>query len=338
MNKLKVCVLLGGVSSERNISLVTGKSILDHLDKDKYEVCAIDPIDFREDREEIIKKTPLLPNHKSIIEELYDSNYIIPAQRLFDTNPYRPDLFYIALHGKGGEDGAIQGMLETLNIKYTGSGILGSALAINKIYAKEIFKAQGILVPNSININTKVDFDIEKLKKQIKSYPIYIKANNQGSSIGMAKIFKENELERNIELISNFDNKITIEEEIKGCEITIPIIGRGEVLPPIEIIPCEGEYDLVNKYTPGATNEICPARISKELENKAKDIALKCHRALNCKSISRTDMIIKDNGDIYVLEVNTIPGMTPTSLVPLSAKTYGLSYSELLDRIIESIL
>lgn len=339
MKKLKICVLLGGVSSERNISLVSGKGILDNLDKNKYEVCAIDPIDFREDKDEIIKKTPLLPNHKPIIEELYKSGYIIPAQSLFGENPYRPDLFYIALHGKGGEDGAIQGFLQTLHIKYTGCGILASALATNKIYAKRAFVSAGIKVPQSVDINTNLGYSIEKIKKQITSYPVYVKANNQGSSIGLVKIFKEEDLEKTIEELKVYDNLITIEQAIEGTEITVPVIGRDIALPPIEIVPVKSDaYDLVNKYTPGATDEICPARISPILEKKAKLTAVLCHKTLNCRSISRTDMIIDKNRDIYVLETNTIPGMTPTSLVPQSAKVYGLSYSQLLDTIIENTL
>ena len=338
MKKIKVCVLLGGISTERNISLVTGKSILDNLDKNKYEVCGIDPIDFNTNKKEIIKNTPLLPNHKPIIEDLYKSGYIIPANRLFGENPYRPDIFYIALHGKGGEDGAIQGMLETLNVKYTGSNVLASALAMNKIYTKKIFETSGIKTPKSININTEKPYNLCEIKKNISSYPIYVKANNQGSSIGISKIEKPEDLDSAILGISKFDNLITIEEAITGTEITVPVIGNDIALPSIEIIPNnEKGYDLENKYTPGATNEICPARISTEMEQKVKKIAIKCHNALNCKGISRCDMIIDKNNEVYVLEVNTIPGMTPTSLVPLSAKTYGLKYSELLDIIISAV-
>ena len=337
MNKIKICVLLGGVSSERNISLVTGKSILDNLDKEKYSVTAMDPIDFRSDKEEIIKSTPLLPNHKPIIEELYSTYTFIHPSKLFGDDPYRPDLFYIALHGKGGEDGAIQGMLETLGAKYTGSPILASAIAMNKIYAKTLFKAIGLNTPKSININTQRGYDIDKIKSSLSSYPLYVKANNQGSSIGLEKIEKPEDLDKCIENISKYDNLITIEEAVVGTEITVPVVG-DKPLPSIEIIPNEGgEYDLVNKYTPGATNEICPARISPEFEKKAGEIALKCHKVLGCRGISRTDMIIQNN-EIYVLETNTIPGMTPTSLVPLSAKTSGLSYKELLNIIINNAL
>ena len=339
MNKLKICVLLGGVSSERSISLVSGKSILDNLDKNKYEVCAIDPIDFRDDKEEIISRTPLMENHKKIIEDLYNSNYLIPASSLFGENPYRPDLFYISLHGKGGEDGAIQGFLETINAKYTGSTILGSAVAINKIYAKKIMASMGLNVPATININTQRGYDIEEIKAKIKSYPVFVKANNQGSSIGCEKIYEPEELEACLEISGQYDNLITIEEGIIGTEITVPVIGDDRPLPSIEIIPNKGdEYDFTHKYLPGATTEICPARISPELEKRAGEIAVICHHILGCRGISRTDMIIDRHNKIYVLETNTIPGMTPTSLVPLSAKTAGLEFSKLLDIIIETAL
>ena len=335
----KICVLLGGVSSERNISLVTGKKILDNLDRNKYEICAIDPIDLREDRDEIIAKTPLLPNHKPIIDELYASDYLIPADRLFGKNPYRPDLFFVALHGKGGEDGTIQGFLESINAKYTGSGILASALAMNKIYAKQIFEVSGINVPKTINIDMSTGYSTESIKKQISSYPVYVKANSQGSSIGSAKAETEQDLETAIKEASRYDNLITIEEAVIGTEITVPVIGKDTVLPSIEIIPQKGgEYDLVNKYTPGATEEICPARISPEMEQEAGETALRCHKILGCEGISRTDMIIDRQGRIFVLETNTIPGMTPTSLVPRSAETFGLPYAELLDIIIKSEL
>lgn len=341
MNKLKICVLLGGISSERNISLVTGYGILQNLDKEKYEVCGMDPIDFRseEDRKKIIENTPLLPYHKTIIDELYRSDYLINANSLFGENPYRPDLFYIALHGKGGEDGAIQGFLQTLNIRYTGCGILASALATNKIYAKRAFMTAGIKVPKSVDINTNLGYDINRIKKEITEYPVFVKANNQGSSIGLRKIFSPDELEKTIEELKSYDNLITIEEAVEGTEITVPVIGRDTPLPPIEIIPKNSDgYDLKNKYTPGSTDEICPARISPILTKKAQLTAVLCHKTLNCRSISRTDMIIDGNRDIYVLETNTIPGMTPTSLVPQSAKVFGLSYSELLDVIIKSAL
>jgi len=338
MDKIKVCVLLGGISTERNISLVTGKCILDNLDKEKYIVYAVDTADFSKNKEEIIKNTPLVDSHKPIIEELFNSDYIKSPDILFNKeSEYFPDICYIALHGKGGEDGAIQGLLETLEIKYTGSNVFASSIAMNKSYTKYVLSSCGVKVPLSIDINTKLGYDISDIKNKITTYPVYVKASNQGSSIGVIRVEEEDELENTINSVSQYDNLVLIEEFIKGTEITVGVIGNDTALPTIEIVPSTGEYDLTSKYMPGLTNEICPARISSDLETKAKEIALKCHNVLCCSGISRTDMIIQ-NEDIYVLEVNTIPGMTPTSLIPIAAKEYGIKYPDLLNVIINSAL
>ena len=330
--KTKIAVLMGGISSERNISLVTGYEIIKAL-KDKYDIFGIDAADFRENKIEIIKSTPIVSAHRAIIEELYNSNLLKASSCLFDFKE-KPDVCIIALHGKLGEDGAIQGMLEVLGIPYTGSGVLSHAIAIDKSLTKNILSQAGILMPKSIDIEYLKGTDYNHINTK---FPVFVKPTTQGSSIGMTKVECKEDLQKAINLAGKYDEKILIEEFIEGTEITVGVLGNGNkayALPCVEIIPRDGLYDLEAKYVPKLTNEICPARISNELEEMAKKIALKAHAILNCRGISRTDMIISKN-KIYTLETNTIPGMTPTSLIPLAAKTYGISFPNLLELLIE---
>lgn len=301
--KLKIAVLYGGKSNEREISLLTGKQIGEALDQEKYEVL------FYDTRDEL--------------------------KKLFlDCENGGVDVCFPALHGKWGEDGTIQGMLELLGVKYVGSGVLGSALAMDKAVANRLLTQAGVAVPRGILV-TKID-DLQKLEVRL---PAVVKPVNSGSSVAVEIVKKREDLERAVKEAFRHDRKVLIEEYIKGIEITVPILGneKPEALPVIEIVPKREFFDYQAKYEPDFCEEIVPARISEELTRKAQNLGILAHRTLESRGLSRVDMII-GNDDIYVLELNTIPGMTSVSLFPKAAAASGISFPELLDRLIESAL
>ncbi len=304
MKKLTIALLSGGASSEREVSLKSGDQVYEALDKEKYKVIRYDP--------------------KTEINRL-----VADAPEI--------DAGLIILHGPFGEDGTVQGLLDLLGIPYQGTGVLGSALAMNKIAAKKLYEKAGLPVPPYIAINRNEEIDPEKIAAQL-GLPLVVKPVQGGSSIGMSIVKSTETLKHAVDIAFEQDNSILIETYIKGIEITGSVIGneKPEALPVIEIIPGKEHefFDYEAKYTAGLTREICPARINEDLTKKAQEYAKTAHSALFCKGYSRTDMILKNN-DIYVLETNTIPGMTPTSLLPLAAATAGISFSELLDTLIE---
>jgi len=304
MKKLTVALLSGGISSEREVSLNSGKQVYEALDKEKYEVINYDP--------------------KTDINRL-----VIDASKI--------DVALIILHGLYGEDGTVQGLLELLNIPYQGSGVLGSAVAMNKVISKQLYEKHGLKIPGYIIAKKGDTIDPAHCRNQI-GLPMVIKPAEGGSSVGMTIVKTENTLQSALEKAFEHDETVLMESYIKGIELTGGVIGNKDLqaLPIIEIIPDEKHdfFDYEAKYTAGITREICPARIDDVLTVKAQTCAKMAHEALSCKGYSRTDMILKDN-DIYVLETNTIPGMTSTSLLPRAAEVAGLNFSQLLDRLIE---
>ena len=308
MTKLNLALIYGGISSEREVSLSGGEQVFDSLDKTKYNISKYDP------------KTDL-------------GKLVSDADKL--------DVALIILHGPYGEDGTIQGLLELLKIPYQGSGVLGSSLAIDKIVSKQMYEINDLPVPPSVSVSEGNTINTEKIIAKL-GLPIFVKPSTGGSSIGMSRVDDETELLPAIEKAFQFDTEVLVESFIEGTELTCGVMGNNdlEALPVIEIIPDNGTstfFDYEAKYTPGATREICPARISETDTERAKNLAKKAHMALNLKGYSRTDMILCGD-NIYLLETNTIPGMTKTSLLPLAAQTAGISYSELLDRLVELAL
>lgn len=307
MSKITLALIAGGTSPERDVSLAGGEQIFRALDTDKYNILRYDP------------KTDLAG--------------IIQDARKIDTA-------LVVLHGANGEDGTIQGFLDLLNIPYQCSGVLGSALAANKLASKRIYEMIGLPVPPYAVIRP----DTPNFKQEITNaiedlgLPIVVKPAAGGSSIGMAIVSNPTDIEAAIVSAFAHDDMVLLETCIRGVELTGGILGNDVLtpLPAVEIIPGEKHafFDYEAKYTPGATTEICPARIDDKLAYLVQDYACQAHRALFCKGCSRTDMIAM-NDTLYVLETNTIPGMVPTSLLPLAAKAAGMSFSALLDRLIE---
>jgi len=304
MKKLNIALLSGGISSEREVSLNSGDQVFEALDKEKYNVTRYDP------------KTDLA--------------------RLVE-NAAGIDAAVIILHGLYGEDGTIQGLLDLLDIPYQGSGVLGSSLAMNKLASKQLYKRADIPSPAYLvagpDDGKNGDLWIEQL-----GLPLVIKPVEGGSSIGITIVKTREELAGATRAAFEQDSTILIEQYIDGIELTGGVVGNQnlEAFPIIEIVPDEKyEYfDYTAKYTAGATREICPARIDDELTRKAQSYAKMSHKALFCRGYSRTDMILKGD-DIYVLETNTIPGMTATSLLPQAAAAAGTSFTRLMDQLIE---
>ena len=250
------------------------------------------------------------------------------------------DVAFILLHGIHGEDGTMQGFLELLGIPYQGAGVLGSAMAMDKNLAKIMYKLHGLPVANW-EMASKDDITDPGRLLETLQLPLVIKPVRQGSSIGMSIVREKEMLPAALELAFEHDNEVMVEEFITGREITVGVIGNKELfaLPLVEVIP-DAKYEFFDyeaKYQPGATKEVCPAEVSEDITQKAQEYGLIAHRALQLRGYSRTDMIVTGN-DIYILETNTIPGMTPTSLLPQSAAQFGLDFSALLDRLVELAL
>lgn len=302
MKKLKVVVLMGGISSEREVSLISGNEVVQNLDKKKYEVV---PVDFNGDCAWIDK--------------------------------IKPDIVFIALHGRYGEDGSVQSLLDVLNQKYTGSGSAASFLGMNKMFFKFLVNKENIKNPKAIFLKNK-NIDFEELKKL--GWPVVVKPVLGGSSIGISIVKSKKYLPKALNLAFRYDKEVLIEEYIKGIEVSCSVIeDKGELLalPLVEICPKNEFFDYKSKYDEKLCQEIIPARISDELSQKIFKISKKIFKLLKCSEMARLDFIIKDN-ELYVLEINIIPGMTSKSLLPKAAKVVGISYSELLDKIIESAL
>lgn len=305
---MHIGVLCGGLSEEREVSLRTGEAI-----------------------------------YQGLIEKGYKATkYDVNKDFLYNIKPGDIDLAFIALHGKYGEDGTIQGFLEMLGIPYTGSDVLSSAIAMNKIMTKKVLTLANI--PNAkFKTITKRQFakeDKEVIIKNIISdlpLPVVVKAPTQGSSIGVYFIHDEKELIPAIEKAFKYDDEILIEEMVKGVELTISVLGNEDpiALPSIEIVSKTGVYDYESKYTVGLSDHIIPARIPQDKEDLIKEIAIQTYLAIGCRGLARVDFIYTDNSQPIVLEVNTIPGMTETSLFPDAARAAGIEFSDLVDRLVK---
>jgi D-alanine-D-alanine ligase len=324
MSRIKVTVLMGGTSAEREVSLSTGRQILNALDPEKYTVSALDTASGQ-------KFLPVGVTQPFNQLHAADGMTEITALPQLPLASEKPDVVFIALHGKGGEDGTVQGMLEVLGIRYTGSGVLASALAMDKAMSKRVLKTVGVRVPE--------DFALKRghrMRPGSLPFPLIVKPNAQGSTIGMTIVRQQSEMEGALTTAFEYDDTVLVEQFITGTEITVPILGNNtlEVLPIVEIVPNGGFYDYKAKYTAGETDEIVPARIPDDVAVEARRIAKLCHQTLGCRGMSRTDMIVTAQNEIYTLEVNTIPGMTPTSLLPRSAGAALISFPQLLDKLI----
>jgi D-alanine-D-alanine ligase len=302
--KLTLALLSGGVSSEREVSLNSGRQVYEALDKDKYDILRYDP---RSDLPRLMADAP------------------------------RIDVALIILHGAFGEDGTVQGLLDLLNIPYQGSGVLGSALAMNKLAAKHLYQQAHLPIPEFTVARRGSPIHVEETVGRL-GMPLVVKPVVGGSSVGITIVRSSPELGAALDSAYRHDACVLIEAYIEGTEITGGVVGNDtlQALPLIEIIPDASRpfFDYEAKYKAGVTQEICPARIDAELTAKAQHLAMEAHRALFCRGYSRTDMMLRGR-DLFILETNTIPGMTATSLLPKAARVAGMDFTRLLDRLIE---
>jgi D-alanine-D-alanine ligase len=331
---------MGGISSERDISLSTGKQILEALDSDKYDAYGVDAALLTGSSRGLLKGADVEISSINEVRSVFGARTLASVRSIIGSKSHpRADVVFIALHGKYGEDGTIQGALELLGIPYTGSGVLASALAMDKSMAKKVLAADGIPVPKSVDFTViKGDWDRPKITAEVTQigYPVMVKPSRQGSTLGMSKISKPADLDAAIELAADYDSQILVEQFISGPELTVSVLGNGEpfALPVIEILPKSEFYDYESKYAPGGSEHIIPARLSDTDTEYAQDLAVKSYKSLGCSGAARVDLIAGQEG-MCVLEVNTIPGMTPTSLLPEAAKAVGISFDRLLDMLIE---
>jgi len=306
MAKAKILVLMGGWSEEREVSLRSGSAVLKALQNMGYEAQGMD------------------------LKE-------IAVQQIVD---YQPDLVYLALHGKDGEDGTVQGMLEIMGLRYTGSGVAASAIGINKVLTKKIVSFEGIpTAPFTIIKKTEFNTSESRIKDLIETIglPLVIKAATQGSSIGTYIVKDAAAVPKAIEAAFEYDPEVLVEKFIEGTEVTSAVVGNEnpEVLPLIEITSENEFYDFESKYTPGMCAHIIPARVEQSVQDRIADLSLVIYKTLNCRGCARIDFMIDKSGQPFMLEVNTIPGMTEMSLVPDAARAAGMSFEQIVDKIVQ---
>jgi len=294
---MRIGVLMGGMSTERDISLRSGNAVYNALVQKGYDAVAVD-----------------------VGNDVYNN---ILKERI--------DIAFLALHGKYGEDGTIQGLLEIVGIPYTGSDILSSAISINKALAKRLFMFNKIPTP-AFKVIRRNDVISNTISKAI-GLPLIVKPNSQGSTIGVSIVNSKKEIKGAVEKALEYDDTVLIEEFIRGRELTVGILG-SRTLPIIEIKPKSGLYDFNAKYTKGMTDYIVPAQLSKELNRRLSSIALRAFDVLGCSGVGRVDIMLDNRNRPYVLEVNTIPGMTELSLLPKAAASAGIGFSNLVEEIL----
>lgn len=328
-NNINVALLVGGTSPEREVSKNTGKSILKALNDLGYKVKVIDPAFGLNQPKEIEK----FFQEKDFAERTNRNFVEAINSTMFDD----ADVAFIALHGKWGEDGAVQSLLELRGIKYTGSKVLASSLAMDKCMAKVMFQHFDVSTPRWFVIN-KYDSDFDLIKTKIKKffgYPCVIKPNDEGSTIGLTICRGDVEVSQAVIRAQQFSKKVLVEEYIPGHELTVAVLDQ-RALPVLEIKPKSGFYDYENKYTQGRTDYIVPAEIPQKIAEHLQHQALLAFNSIGCESYARIDFRMTNDFKSYCLEVNTLPGMTSTSLVPKMAKAAGISFEDLIDRIIKN--
>ncbi len=342
---MNILVLAGGYSPERDVSLTSGSLIANALKKEGERVCLADvylgieeerlddPELFNSCEGEVYRVAHSVPDLKALKEQSGNGDALI-GKGIIELCR-RADVVFLALHGAMGENGQLQATLDNYGIKYTGSGYVGSLLAMDKDISKKMFVGAGVNTPEWIYASVK-DFDRAMFEKRI-GYPCVVKPCSCGSSVGISIVDNAEELEKALAFAAEYEEYVLIEKKIEGRELTVGILD-GEVLPVIEIIPTEGFYDYTNKYQAGKTLEICPAEIDESVRIAVGEQSRLAFGALRLSGYSRFDFIVDKDGKPWCLEANTLPGMTPTSLLPQMAAEAGINYGRLCLKIVELAL
>lgn len=349
---MKIAVLYGGTSSERDVSLVTGRAVANALADGGHEVLLVDPA--RGD-------APVGPREAAAAARIgaaapppeHETGSALEA--VSSEAVGTADVVFVALHGGTGEDGTVQGLLELAGKRYTGSGVLGSALAMDKRASKLLFETCGIPSPEwevvsfegqeppgarggSPWLPTDVTIDgAEDAVERLGGYPVVVKPNDQGSTVGLTVVHDELRLRPAVRIAAEYSRHVLLERYVKGREVTVAVLG-GEALPIVEIVPKRGLYDYESKYTKGMSEYYCPAELPRGVAGELSRHALTGFAALGLRGYARIDFLVSDDQTPLCLEANTVPGMTETSLVPMAAEAAGIGFGELVDRIVRMAL
>lgn len=336
---MKIVVLAGGTSTERDVSLISGTEIYKALKSKGHEVVMLDVFlgyegegtdnifavkkDWTEGIKAVSEQNPTTEQIKSLRKDggkCFLGPNVIEICR-------QADIVFMALHGANGEDGRIQATLELYGIPFTGTDYLSSAIAMDKALTKELLQAKGIPMAKGYSI------EIGEPLQDI-GYPVVVKVNTGGSSVGVYMVSNEEEMEEALKQAKQYDSRVVIEQYIDGREFTCGVI-EGKALPVVEIAPSEGFYDYANKYQPGKTKDTCPASISEEKTKEIQSVAEQVFKALRLRAYARIDFMMNKEEEIFCLEANTLPGMTPVSLLPMEAAAMGMDFPSLCERLIE---
>jgi D-alanine-D-alanine ligase len=298
----RVVVLLGGRSAEREVSLNTGAQVAAALEERGFDVTKVDT------------------GAAGFVSAIESAG---------------ADVAFICLHGRFGEDGTVQGLLELLDLPYVGSGVLASALAMNKVMSKHLYVMEGLSTPAYVALKRGAPYDRMAITAELGD-KIVVKPADEGSSVGMTIVSDPAKLGDAIEFAFGFDSLVLVERFEEGVEVTIGVIGNDDpvALPTLEIVPQNDFYDYESKYVPGMSKHIIPARVSETARAECQRLSVEAHRVLGCSGMSRSDTIVTPAGDVYLLETNTIPGMTKTSLLPDAAAAAGIPFPELCERLV----
>lgn len=336
---MKIVVLAGGTSTERDVSIVSGTGICNGLRAKEHQAilvdvfCGAETVDWADPfpREYDVEAAsayiksfnPHIEQLKKMRKDFFGPNVLELCKKA--------DFVFLGLHGANGEDGRIQAAFDLMGIKYTGTGYLSSAMAMDKGVTKWMFQMKGVPVPGGVTM--KRHTRKEDLAELGLAFPVVVKTCCGGSSIGVYIVKDQEEYMKALDAAFVYEEEVVVEEFIQGTEYTVAVVD-GKAYPVVQIVPCQGFYDYENKYKPGAVKETCPAPISSELTRRLQDYAVQGYRALGLESYARLDFIVTDDEKIYCLEANTLPGMTPTSLIPQEAAVLGMDYPTLCEELI----
>ncbi len=336
---MKIVVLAGGTSTERDVSIVSGTGICNGLRAKGHQAilvdvfCGAETVDWADPfpREYDVEAAsayiksfnPHIEQLKKMRKDFFGPNVLELCKKA--------DFVFLGLHGANGEDGRIQAAFDLMGIKYTGTGYLSSAMAMDKGVTKWMFQMKGVPVPGGVTM--KRHTRKEDQAELGLAFPVVVKTCCGGSSIGVYIVKDQEEYMKALDAAFVYEEEVVVEEFIQGTEYTVAVVD-GKAYPVVQIVPCQGFYDYENKYKPGAVKETCPAPISSELTRRLQDYAVQGYRALGLESYARLDFIVTDDEKIYCLEANTLPGMTPTSLIPQEAAVLGMDYPTLCEELI----
>lgn len=304
---IRVALLAGGTSGEREISLASGKGARKALEQAGFQADQFDPANAED------------------LKALIDGDY---------------DVAFLCTHGRGGEDGALQGFLETIKLPYVGSDVRASALAMHKGEAKHAYARAEIRTPDALSLHQGEQYDVDQIIAQVGDH-CAVKAITEGSTLGLYIVEGRDALSQALVDVFDHDTEALIERFVSGRELTVAVIGTGaaaKALPIIEIIPKNAFYDFESKYAPGGSQHICPAELSDQVTEKVQTLAVAAHNALGCSGVSRSDFILEPDGTAWILETNTLPGMTETSLLPDAARAAGVEFPDLCTMLIADAL